>query len=100
MRLENPVLIGLCVEISILDLTLLSTITFSDALQFLSTGSIGLLVGALLAEGAIFIPYWKSLPADTLYSLHNEYGPRLYHFFAPLTIIPSLQSFAAAGFCF
>ena len=81
-------------------LTFLSTITFCDALQFLSAGSIGLLVGALLAEGAIFIPFWRSLPTDTFYSLHKEYGPRLFHFFAPLTIIPSFLSFAAAGFCF
>lgn len=66
-------------------------------LQLLSAGSIGLLVGALLAEGAIFIPYWRSLPADTFYSLHKEYGPRLYRFFAPLTIVPSFLSVAAAG---
>ena len=87
------------VEISILTLTLQSTITFCDALQLLSAGSIGLLVGALLAEGALFIPYWRSLPSDTFYSLHKEYGPRLYRFFAPLTIAPSILSVAAAGFC-
>ena len=82
---------------SILSPILQSTITFCDVLQLLSAGSIGLLVGALLAEGAIFIPYWRSLPADTFYSLHKEYGPRLYRFFAPLTIVPSSLSVAAAG---
>lgn len=60
----------------------------------------GLLVGALLAEGAIFIPYWRSLPADTFYSLHKEYGPRLYRFFAPLTIVPSFLSIAASALSF
>jgi Domain of unknown function (DUF1772) len=71
--------------------------TFCDGLQILSAASIGLLVGALLAEGAIFIPYWRSLPAETFYSLHKEYGPRLYRFFAPLTIVPSFLSVAAAA---
>jgi Domain of unknown function (DUF1772) len=88
------------VEISIIGTTLLSTMTFCDGLQLISAASIGLLVGALLAEGAIFIPYWRSLPAETFYSLHKEYGPRLYRFFAPLTIIPSLLSIAAAGVSF
>jgi hypothetical protein len=74
-----------------------STVAYCDALQLLSAGSIGLLVGALLAEGAIFIPYWRSLPADTFYALHKEYGPRLYRFFAPLTIVPLFLSVAAAG---
>jgi uncharacterized membrane protein len=75
--------------------SLLSTITFCDGLQLLAAGSIGLLVGALLAEGAIFIPYWRALPAETFYSLHKEYGPRLYRFFAPLTVVPSFLSLAA-----
>lgn len=76
----------------------LSIITFCDGIQVLSAGSIGLLVGALLAEGAIFIPYGRGLPAETFYSLHKEYGPRLYRFFAPLTIVPAFLSLAAAGF--
>ena len=82
-----------------MSLTLQSTISFCDVIQLLSAGSIGLLVGALLAEGAIFIPYWRSLPSDRFYSLHKEYGPRLYRFFAPLTVAPSILSVAAAGFC-
>jgi Domain of unknown function (DUF1772) len=71
--------------------------TFCDVLQILSTASIGLLVGALLAEGAIFVPYGRSLPAEAFYSLHKEYGPRLYRFFAPLTIFPAFLSVAAAA---
>ena len=82
-----------------MDLPLPLTITICDGLQLLSAGSIGLLVGALLAEGAIFIPYWRSLPRETFYALHKVYGPRLYRFFAPLTIAPSLLSLAAATSC-
>ena len=71
--------------------------TFCDLLQVLSAGALGLLVGALLAEGALFVPYWRSLRSDRFYSLHKEYGPRLYRFFAPLTIAPALLLVAAAG---
>src|SRR6185295_16418835 len=73
--------------------------TLCDVLQLLSSGAIGILVGALLAEGALFIPYWRSLPAETFYSLHTVYGPRLYRFFAPLTILPSVLTIAAAIVC-
>ncbi|MEW6730498.1 MAG: DUF1772 domain-containing protein [Acidobacteriota bacterium] len=72
-------------------------ITLCDLLQVLSTGAIGLLVGALLAEGALLVPYWRSLPHDTFYTLHKEYGPRLYRFFAPLTIAPTFLIVVATG---
>ena len=65
-------------------------------LNIVSTGFLGLLVGALLAEGFIFVPYWKSLAADVFFSLHKEYGPRLYRFFAPLTIAGTLFPIIAA----
>ena len=61
-----------------------------------STGFLGLLVGALLAEGFIFVPYWKSLQSDVFLSLHKEYGSRLYRFFAPLTIAGTLFPVIAA----
>jgi hypothetical protein len=57
-----------------------------EFLQIISAGLLGLLVGALLAEGALFVPYWKTLEAEKFLKLHKEYGPRLYKFFAPLTI--------------
>jgi hypothetical protein len=68
----------------------------SDLLQIFSAGSIGLLVGALLAEGALFVPYWQTLNTDVFYALHKVYGPKLYRFFAPLTVAPTVLSVAAA----
>lgn len=70
-----------------------------DLLQFFSTWMLGLFVGALLAEGALFIPYWRTLKAETFFSLHKEYGPRLYRFFAPLTITATMAAIAAAVVC-
>ncbi len=69
-------------------------------LQVVSTGVLGLLIGALLAEGAMFIPYWRTLPAAQFFSLHKEYGPRLYRFYAPLTIAATFLTVTAAGLCF
>ena len=69
----------------------------SDILQLVATAVLGLLVGALLAEGALLIPYWQSLPAATFYALHRVYGPRLYRFFAPLTMAAGVLVGAASG---
>lgn len=65
----------------------------------LSTGLLGLLVGALLAEAFLLVPYWRTLPAPVFFELHKDYGPRLYRFFAPLTIagtlLPAVSAVAA-----
>jgi hypothetical protein len=60
---------------------------------------LGVFVGALLAEGALFIPYWRALPAEEFFALHKVYGPRLYRFFAPLTIVATAAAVIAAIAC-
>ena len=59
-------------------------------LQFLSVLLLGLFVGALLAEGNLLVPYWRKLLPDQFFLLHKEFGPRLYRFYAPLTIAATL----------
>ena len=54
-------------------------------LSFGSCLSVGLLVGALLLEAVLLVPYWQSLPPERFSALHREFGPRLYRFFAPIT---------------
>jgi hypothetical protein len=58
---------------------------------------LGLLAGALLAEGALLVPYWRTLSPEQFYALHPTYGPRLYRFYAPLTIAAPLAALASAG---
>lgn len=66
--------------------------------QLLAAAALGLLAGALLAEGALLVPYWRSLTAREFYRLHPVYGPMLYAFYAPLTAaVPVLGSVAAAA---
>jgi hypothetical protein len=58
---------------------------------------LGLLAGALLAEGALLVPYWRTLSPEQFYALHPTYGPRLYRFYAPLTIAAPLAALVSAG---
>ena len=62
----------------------------TDILQLLSAGVLGIFVGAQICEGALFVPYWKSLPAADFFELHKTYGRKIYQFFAPLTIIATV----------
>jgi hypothetical protein len=58
---------------------------------------LGLLAGALLAEGALLVPYWRTLSAEQFYALHPTYGPLLYRFYAPLTVAAPLAALLSAG---
>lgn len=69
-------------------------------LNVVSTASIGLLVGALLTESCLLVPYWRSLSADAFHAQYRELHPRLYRYFTPLTVAPLLLSVAAAFLSF
>ncbi|NOT64185.1 MAG: DUF1772 domain-containing protein [Acidobacteria bacterium] len=69
--------------------------TACDVLQLLSAVTIGLLAGALLTEGCLLVPYWRSLPADKFHALYRELHPHLYRYFTPITVAPLLLSLAA-----
>lgn len=57
-----------------------------EILHGLSVGILGIFVGTQIAEGALFVPYWKKLPAAEFFALHKTYGPKIYKFFAPITM--------------
>ena len=56
----------------------------------LSTSILGIFLGAQLTEAVLFVPYWKTLPAEDFFKLHQIYGKKIYRFFAPLTILATL----------
>lgn len=60
----------------------------------------GLFVGGLLAEGALLVPYWRTLAAAEFFALYRVYKPRLYRFFEPLTIMATLLALTTAAACF
>ena len=67
----------------------------SELIHILSTAGIGLLVGALLTEGCLLVPYWRSLSADRFHALYRELHPLLYRYFTPLTVAPLVLSLIA-----
>jgi len=67
-----------------------------EVLQLISSLALGLLVGSLLAEAMILVPYWRSMEPKEFLSLHSTLGPRLFLYFAPLTILATILPVLAA----
>lgn len=57
-----------------------------QSLLLLSTGTLGIFLGAQITEAVLLVPYWKAMNADDFFNLHKTYGPKIHRFFAPLTI--------------
>ncbi len=68
----------------------------ATTLVFVAVVVLGLTAGALLAEAAILVPYWRSLPPDTFLEWYRENGALLMRFFAPLEIAATLIPILAA----
>ena len=61
-----------------------------EILQLLTSLVLGLLVGSLLTEAMILVPYWRTMDAKEFLRLHHTMGPQLYKYFAPLTILATV----------
>lgn len=59
-------------------------------LYALSVGILGVFLGTQICEAILFVPYWKTLAPKDFFELHKTYGPKIYKFFAPLTIAATL----------
>ncbi|MEZ5307189.1 MAG: hypothetical protein R2684_08605 [Pyrinomonadaceae bacterium] len=60
---------------------------FESILLFLSAASLGIFLGAQIAEAYLLVPYWKRIPADEFFEYYSSFGPSIHKFFAPLTIV-------------
>jgi hypothetical protein len=69
-----------------------------EVTRVLATVALGLLAGALLTEGAVLVPYWRSISNQAFSRLHDGVAPRLYAYFAPLTITAVLLATASGAF--
>ena len=63
---------------------------FGEMLHLLSAGILGIFLGAQICEGALFVPYWKSMHPKDFFEMHKIYGKKIYQFFAPLTIMATI----------
>jgi Domain of unknown function (DUF1772) len=61
-----------------------------EILLAFSIGILGIFTGTQIAEGALLVPYWKTLPGDVFFDLHKTYGKKIYRFFAPITIVATV----------
>ena len=57
---------------------------------------LGLFAGGMLTEALLLVPYFRSLSAEEFYRQHHDFGPRLYRFYAPLTIAATLLPLTTA----
>ena len=62
----------------------------TELLYALTAGILGIFAGAQIAEGVLFVPYWKSMEPAGFYKEHKTFGKKIYKFFAPLTITATI----------
>ena len=68
----------------------------SEIARFLSVGSLGIFAGAMLTEGLVLVPYWRSLRPAEFFAWYAANGQRLLGFFGPLTTVTAVLAIAAA----
>ena len=67
-----------------------------EVFQLFSCLALGLLVGSLLTEAMILVPYWRTMDPGEFLNLHGTLGPKLFRYFAPLTISATVLPVLAA----
>lgn len=58
--------------------------------------ALGLFAGSLLLEGLVLVPFWRTLGPDQFFALHRSFGPRLFRYFAPITMAAAIASVVSA----
>lgn len=61
----------------------------------LATLALGLSAGAVLAEAAVLVPWWRSLPADRFLSWYAANASRLFDFFGTVEIVSTVLAVVA-----
>jgi hypothetical protein len=67
------------------------------ALVLLAAIVLGLTAGALVAEGGVLVPFWRSQRPDAFLAWYREHAALLVGFFGPLEIAAVVLSAAALG---
>jgi hypothetical protein len=68
-----------------------------NAFAVLATVALGLTAGALLAEAAVMIPWWRTLPADAFFAWYAANTSRLFQFFGSLEAVSAVLVLLAAA---
>ena len=67
-----------------------------DTLILLAVATQGVMAGALFVEGAVLVPFWRSLPAPAFLDWYREHASLLMGFYAPLEIAATAATIVAA----
>lgn len=59
--------------------------------------TLSIMTGALLAEGAILVPFWRRSTSDAFLTWYQKYAALLQNFFAPLEIAATGATLLAAA---
>lgn len=65
-------------------------------LEALTVAALGIYAGAMLTEGFVLVPYWRSLPGEQFFAWYAEYDDRLFAFFGTLTVLMVALAVATA----
>lgn len=71
-------------------------VTLARLLLLASTGLLGVFAGAMLTEGAVLVPYWRSLAPGEFFAWYAANDRRLLGFFGPVTTATAVATLAAA----
>ena len=68
----------------------------AHVLLLLSLAGVGVFVGAMVTEGAVLVPYWRTLSAPAFFAWYAANDKRLMGFFAPVTTAALAGAMVAA----
>jgi hypothetical protein len=71
--------------------------TACSLLQLLSVACLGVFAGAMLTEGFVLVPYWRSLPAADFFAWYAANDRRLLAYFSPVTSVTAVVVLATAA---
>src|SRR6267378_2029146 len=63
------------------------TRSMEGTLVVLAAVALGLAAGATLAEGAVLVPFWRSLDPEAFLAWYRRYAALLLRFFGPLEVV-------------
>ena len=69
----------------------------ASSLTILAVVALGVSAGALIAEGAVLVPFWRSLSPESFLAWYREHAGLLLRFFGPLEIAASVLALCALG---
>ncbi len=69
---------------------------FFDLLRYASVAALGVFAGAMLTEGGVLVPFWRSLAPAEFLRWYAANAARLLAFFSPVTSVCAVLAVLAA----